>query len=204
MLDPLMRRIIDPPLNFLGRVLARRGMSANMLTFTGFGLGMAAMAFIAMGFYGIGLLFLMLNRLSDGLDGAVARATQKTDLGGFLDIVLDFIVYAGIVLGFAFAVPERNALYAALLLFAFMGTASSFLAFAIFAARHGLETQARGAKSLYYLGGLAEGTETFLFFIAFCLWPQYFPHLSVAFAIICFITTFSRIAIGFKTLRGLG
>ena len=99
-------------------------------------------------------------------------SSRLTDLGGFLDIVLDFIVYAGLVFAFAVADPERNALAAAFLLFAFMGTGSSFLAFAIMAAKRGISSELRGRKSLYYLGGLTEGTETILFLVLACLLPS--------------------------------
>ena len=70
----------------------------------------------------------------------------STDLGGFLDIVLDFIVYAGMVFAFAVADPGANALAAAFLLFAFMGTGSSFLAFAMMAAKRRLSTDLRGRE----------------------------------------------------------
>ena len=195
MLDPLMRKMIDPPLNWAGQQLAQRQIKATHLTVFGFICALLAFISIWLGGFLLGLAFLILNRLADGLDGAVARASGVTDLGGFLDITLDFIAYSAIVLAFAFYQPQQNALMAALLLFAFMGTASSFLTFAIFAQKHGLETQQRGKKSLYYLGGLAEGTETFLFLASFCLFPAYFPYLAGAFTVICLITTSSRIAI---------
>ena len=137
----------------------------------GFGVGLLAMLAVMSQAYLLGLALLVVNRIADGLDGAVARHSRLTDLGGFLDIVLDFIVYAGMVFAFAVADPARNALAAALLLFAFMGTGSSFLAFAIMAAKRRLSTDLRGRKSLYYLGGLAEGTETILFMVLACLLP---------------------------------
>ena len=118
----------------------------------------------------------------------------------YLDIVLDFLVYAAVVLGFAAARPE-NALPATLLLASYIGTGSSFLTFAIMAVKHGIETRARGSKSLYYLGGLTEGTETIAFTVLICLWPSAFPTLATVFAIACLITTASRIAIAVRTFR---
>ena len=144
---------------------------------------------------------LLVNRLADGLDGAVARQTRLTDLGGFLDIVLDFLVYAGMVFAFAVADPAGNALAAAFLLFAFMGTGSSFLAFAIMAAKRGISTDLRGRKSLYYLGGLAEGTETILFLALACLLPDHFVLLALGFGAMCWITTVGRVIAGFQLLR---
>lgn len=202
MFDPLLRKIIDPPLNTAGRLLAKFGVKAIHLTALGFGFALLAFISIWLGGFTLGFIFLTLNRLADGLDGAVARTSSATDLGGFLDITFDFIAYSAIVLAFALYHPGQNAVMAAVLLFAFMGTAASFLAFAIFAQKQGLETQLRGQKSLYYLGGLAEGTETFLFLAAFCLFPAYFPYLAGAFALICLITTLSRIAIAASMLKG--
>ena len=201
MLDARLRRLIDPPLNRAGAALARRGIGADRVTLSGFGLGLLAMLAVMLGAYGPGLALLLANRLADGLDGAVARHTRLTDLGGFLDIVLDFIVYAGLVFAFAVADPAANATAAAFLLFAFMGTGSSFLAFAAMAARRGLSTDLRGRKSLYYLGGLAEGTETILFLVLACLVPHWFPGLALGFGVICWLTTFARIAAGFQLLR---
>ena len=111
----------------------------------------------------------------------MARLTRPTDRGGFLDITLDFILYSGFVFAFAVLDPARNALPAAFLIFSFVGTGASFLAFAVMAAKRGLESSARGAKSLYYLGGLTEGTETILLLALICLWPAAFPILAWVF-----------------------
>jgi phosphatidylglycerophosphate synthase len=201
MLDAGIRRLIDPPLDRAGRAVAARGIGADTVSLAGFGVGLLAMFAVMHGVYLLGLALLLLNRLADGLDGAVARQSGSTDLGGFLDIVLDFIVYAGMVFAFAVADPERNALAAALLLFAFMGTGSSFLAFAIMAAKRRLTTEIRGRKSLYYLGGLTEGTETILFMVLACLMPDWFPLLACIFAAMCWLTTLGRCLAGFQLLR---
>ncbi len=201
MLDARLRPVIDPPLARLAAVLDRRGISANAVTLAGFAVGVAAVLAIAAGAFAAALVLFLFNRLGDGLDGALARRHRITDLGGFLDIVLDFLIYAGLVFGFALADPDRNALAAAFLLFAFMGTGSSFLAFAIMAARRGLESDARGPKSLYYLGGLTEGTETILFFLLALLLPARFPLLAVLFGAMCWLTTAARIATAWRLLR---
>lgn len=201
MLDAGIRRLIDPPLDRAGRAVAACGIGADTVSLVGFGIGLLAMLAVMQGAYLFGLALLLLNRLADGLDGAVARQSGSTDLGGFLDIVLDFIVYAGMVFAFAVADPDRNALAAALLLFAFMGTGSSFLAFAIMAAKRRLTTELRGRKSLYYLGGLTEGTETILFMVLACLMPGWFPLLAWVFAAMCWLTTLGRCLAGFQLLR---
>jgi phosphatidylglycerophosphate synthase len=201
MLDARLRRLIDPPLERLARPLAARGLSANATTLIGFALGLAAMAAIALGSYLPGLALLLLNRLCDGLDGAIARRRGLSDLGGFLDILLDFIVYAGIPVAFALADPAANALPAAFLILSFVGTGTAFLAFAAMAAKRGLSTDLRGKKSLYYLGGLTEGTETILVFVLACLLPGWFPAIAWIFGTLCWLTTATRTAAAWQILR---
>lgn len=195
-----MRPIIDPPLNAAGRRLAALGLSANTVTLTGFLIGVAAVPAIGLGHFGWGLGLILASRLFDGLDGAVARAAGVTDVGGYLDIVCDFILYSAWVFGFALARPEYS-VAAAFLMLSFVGTGSSFLAYAVFAAKRGIDTQIHGSKSLYYLGGLTEGTETILAFISFCLLPQHFVPLALLFATACWITTVSRILAAARSFR---
>lgn len=200
MLDPLMRRVIDPPLERAGRWLARSGLTANAVTWLGFAIGLAAIGALAFQLYGLALLLILANRIADGLDGAVARQRGPSDLGGYLDIVFDFLFYSGTVFGFALGRPE-DALAAAFLIFSFVGTGSSFLAYAILAAKRGLTTDLRGRKSLYYLGGLTEGSETIALLVAICLFPGAFAWLATAFGLLCWITTAGRIAAAIQTFR---
>ncbi|GIT91926.1 phosphatidylglycerophosphate synthase [Jannaschia pagri] len=192
MLDTAARRLIDPPLNRLGQGLAGWGVSANTVTFLGLALGIVAGATIALGAPGWALIPLLASRLADGLDGAVARATRKTDLGGYFDIWADFLFYGLIPLAFALLDPS-NGTAAAFLLFAFYVNGTSFLGVAILAAKRGLETTAQGQKSLYYSAGLLEGTETILFFVLLCLMPQWFVPLSLAFGALCLFTAAARV-----------
>lgn len=201
MLDAAIRRRIDPALDKAGQALARAGLGANTVTVAGFGIGLVGLVALALGQNGAALACILLNRAADGLDGAVARAHGgPTDLGGYLDIVLDFVFYAGAPVAFAVGRPE-HALVAAFLVFSFVGTMASFLAFAILAAKRGVTTKARGVKSIYYLGGLAEGTETILFLALMCLFPGWFPWLAGVFAAMCWVTTASRVAEAVSTFR---
>ncbi len=198
MLDAVARRLIDPPLTRAARLLVRARISPDSITLSGFAIGLAALPLLATEHYLAALLALALNRLADGLDGAVARlARQASDRGGFLDIVCDFLVYSAVPFGFALGRPEE-ALAAAFLIFSFVGTGSSFLAYAIVAAKRGMTTSLRGEKSLYYLGGLTEGTETVALLISVCLFPDWFSWLAVGFGIACWITTASRIVAGWR------
>ncbi|NQW09487.1 MAG: CDP-alcohol phosphatidyltransferase family protein [Alphaproteobacteria bacterium] len=187
-----MRRVIDPPLNSAGAWLAARGVAANGLTVTGFVIGMGAVPALAVDAPLAALVLILLNRLADGLDGAVARVRGPTDFGGYLDIVLDFLFYSAVVFGVALGQPE-HAVWAAFLIFSFVGTGVSFLAFAIVAAKRDLTTDTLGKKSIYYLGGLAEGTETIVTFVLICLFPDAFPWIAGIFGAMCWITTVFRI-----------
>jgi phosphatidylglycerophosphate synthase len=201
MLDARLRRLIDPPLERLAVPLAGHGLSANAASLIGFVFGLAAMAAIAFEAFLSGLALLLINRAFDGLDGAIARRRGLSDLGGFLDILLDFIVYSGVPFAFALADPATNGLPAAFLIFSFVGTGSSFLAFAVMAAKRGLATELRGRKSLYYLGGLTEGTETIATFVLACLLPPWFPAIAYVFGALCWLTTATRITVAWQTLR---
>ena len=193
MLDSFAQRLIEPVLSRVARRLVALKVTANQLTLAGFAIGLLAAALIAQSAYGAGLVLLLLSRLCDGLDGAVARQTKPTDRGGFLDITLDFIFYAAVVLAFALADPAANALAAAALLVGFMGTGSSFLAFAVVAAKRQMSKPMSIGKSFYFLGGLTEGTETLGFFVAMCLWPAQFALLAWVFAGLCAVTTAARV-----------
>lgn len=201
MFDARLRPLIDPPLNEAGKVLARMGISANAITLVGFGLGLLAAVAIATGHSLAGCALIALNRLFDGLDGAVARASTKSDLGGYLDITLDFFFYAAIPLAFAVQSPADNALAAAALLASFYANGSAFLAFAIMAEKRGLSTTHQGSKSLFYLGGLAEGAETIGLFLLMALFPAWFPALAWAFAAICMISAIARVFMGVLALK---
>jgi phosphatidylglycerophosphate synthase len=183
----------------LARLAARRGWGAYALTIAGFGVGMLALPVLALGGSGIGLALILVNRLLDGLDGAVARLTKPTDRGAFLDIALDFFFYATVPFAFALYDPAANALAAAFLILAFVGTGSSFLAFSVIAAKRGLANVDYPGKGLYFLGGLTEGAETIAFFCLICLWPAAFAPLAVLFGIACCITTGFRWYWGWKT-----
>lgn len=192
MFDPLVRSIIDPPLNNFSKKLIAVGLTANLMTLIGFSCGIMAIIAIIFQQYYLGAIFIIANRLADGLDGAIARQSQITDFGGFLDIVCDFIIYAGIVFSFGLAQTEKL-LYANLLIFSFVGPMTSFLAYAIIAGKRKITTYKRGKKSFYYLGGICEGTETAIILILLCLLPSYFNIICLIFSFLCWLTTIGRI-----------
>ena len=198
MLDRFALSLMHTPVQATARVLVRAGVGANALTWTGFAIGLVGALLVTQGAFASALLAIGLSRLCDALDGAVARLTTATDLGGFLDITLDFVFYASIPLAFALADPHHNALAAAVVLAAFVGTASSFLAFAVLAAKRGMHNLDYPHKSFYFLGGLTEGTETMAFFALACVWPEHFAPLAYGFAALCGLTLVSRVRWGLQ------
>ncbi|HFZ8995988.1 TPA: CDP-alcohol phosphatidyltransferase family protein [Citrobacter freundii] len=203
MLDRHLHPRLKPLLNATTALLDRPAISPDGLTLTGFAIGVLALPFLALGWYLPALAAILFNRLLDGLDGALARRRGLSDAGGFLDISLDFLFYALVPFGFILASPAQNALAGGWLLFAFIGTGSSFLAFAALAAKHQIDNPGYAHKSFYYLGGLTEGTETILLFVLSCLFPRYFPLLAWIFGALCWLTTLTRIWSGYLTLKSL-
>jgi phosphatidylglycerophosphate synthase len=200
MLDSLFRPLIDPPLNHLARWIGQY-VTPDLLTWSGFILGMLGAVLLSFQLYLPALMLILVNRLSDGLDGAVARQKNiSSDRGGYIDIIVDFIFYSGVVFFFALGHPEQ-ALFAAFLIYSFIGTGSSFLSYAIIAGKRGLSTEARGKKSFFHSGGLCEGSETILVMVLICLMPDYFHWIAVIFGTMCWITTMGRIRMGLKNFN---
>lgn len=201
MFDTMLRPIIDPPLNAAARMLARSGLSANAVTVVGGVAGVAAGGAIAAGRFALAVGLIALSRLADGLDGPLSRQTRSTDLGGYLDVIADYAFYTAIPMGFAFARPEWT-LPAACLLAGFLMASTSFLGFATLAAKRGLQTDAQGKKSFFYLGGLAEGAETIVVLALSALVPAWFPVLAYGYATVCVLTVFGRVASAARLLGG--
>ncbi|MPW35068.1 CDP-alcohol phosphatidyltransferase family protein [Vibrio sp. B1Z05] len=201
MLDSYSIKVIKWPLTQGAKFVNHFGVTANQITVFGFVLGCLALPMLALEQYKIALLFIVLNRICDGLDGALARIQGITDAGGFLDISLDFLFYSLVPFGFVLANSDINGIAGAFLIFSFIGTGSSFLAFAVMAGKRGIDNPVYKHKSLYYMSGLTEGTETIACFIVMCLFPEYFAELAFVFGSLCWFTTATRIYSGFHTLQ---
>jgi phosphatidylglycerophosphate synthase len=198
-LDRAAIDLLRPALDRGAALLARLGVHADAVTWAGFAIGLAGAGAIALGNHLVGLVLILLSRLCDGLDGALARRNAPTDRGAFLDISLDFLFYASIPLAFALDDPER-ALPAAVLLAAFIGTGSTFLAYALLAERRGLRSEDYPNKGLFYLGGLTEAGETLICFALMCAVPHWFAVWAYVFALMCAVTIGTRLAAGWRTL----
>ena len=201
MLDPFMRRMIDPPLNGVAGIWPRK-ISANQITIFGLVLGVACFLAIAINTMTAALILLGLNRLADGLDGAVARAQTPSELGAYLDIVSDFVLWGLLPIGFII-LDSDNAIAAAVLLSSFSMSMTVFLAFAIMAEKRGLETDIQGTKSFFYITGLVEGTETIAFFAIVIIWPCAFIPAAFVYAGIVYLSVIGRVASSYLILKEL-
>jgi phosphatidylglycerophosphate synthase len=201
MLDSTIHRLFQVPLQTAARALLGWGLHANHITWLGFALGFSALPLIALGYSGWAVISIFLNRLADGLDGSMARLSTPTDRGAFLDITLDFLFYSSIPLAFVVADPVQNGLSGALLIYSFIGTGCTFLAFAVLAERRGKTSSRFPNKGFYYLTGLTESTETIAVFVVMCIFPTWFEILAYLFAALCLLTTFLRIRAGLEAFK---
>ena len=201
MLDKFAVKAIRWPLYQSAKFLDKLGVTANQITTVGFLFGVLSAGAVVIGWFYLALILILVNRMFDGLDGALARIQGITDAGGFLDIVLDFIFYSMIPFAFVLYEPSQNGVAGAFLIFSFIGTGSSFLAFAVMAAKRNVPDPVYSQKSLYYLSGLTEGTETIVCLVLFCIFPQYFHIIAFVFGAACWLTTCTRIYGGFQSLN---
>lgn len=204
MIDPQLNKLLRPTLATCAKALIGLNISANQVTIIGFFFGMLAVPAIIVEHFTLALVLILINRICDGLDGAIARQTQTTDAGGFLDISLDFIFYSAIVFAFIVSHPQQNALAGGLLMLSFTATGSCFLAFAIMASKHNIDNPQYPNKSMHYMGGLAEGFETIVVLCLFCIFPEHFVPIALVYAAACWITAGVRIVTGYQTLNKLG
>lgn len=198
MLDARARRLVAPALDRAGARLSDAGVAPLALTAAGWLAGVASCLAVASQHWLIGLILWLVNRLLDGLDGPTARRRAATDLGGFLDIVADFSIYGGFVAAVAVAVPDARLACVALLL-AYYLSGTAFLALSSLVERRA-RTEGDG-RSLRFIGGLAEGTETIGVYVLFCLLPAHAATIAWVFAAAVAITAVQRVILGIRTLR---
>ncbi len=198
MLDRPARRLLAPALDAVGGRLAAAGVRPLAVTGAGWVAGVGACLAVGFGQWTLGLLLWLANRLLDGLDGPVARRRGATDLGGFLDIVADFSIYAGFVLAVAVAVPDARVAALALLT-AYYVSGTAFLALSSLIERRG--GSLGDERSLRFVGGLAEGTETVVVYVLFCLFPTHAALIAWVFTVAVALTAAQRIAYGVQILR---
>ncbi len=200
LLRPIKDRVVDPLARILGKSL-----SPNAITLISTLIGLAAAAAVVSGRIGLGLLLWALNRLSDGLDGAVARQSGRTsDLGGYLDIMGDFLVYSALPIAFAlrrYGDSEFAAIAAALfvLLGAFYVNAGSWMYLSAIIEKRGSSGEGE-LTSVTMPEGLIGGTETVIFFTLFFLLPGRLVLLFGTMGALTLLTALQRIVWALRKL----
>ena len=204
MFDRSIQQQTQKPLSYIAKFLLKI-FSPNQITFIGFCFGIIMCFFIFLQNYYLAILFLFLNRFCDGLDGIMARQTSPTPLGAYLDIILDFLIYAAFVLVFSLQ-NEANLLTGVFLLFTYICTGTTFLTQAIVQpqldiSQQHTENQEEIPKSFIYASGLIEGSETILFMVLCLFFPKAFPIIGFLFGILCLITAIARVIIFYQKYK---
>ncbi len=198
MLDQVLRARLAPGLDHAADRLSSLGISPSTVTGAALLAGVGACVCAATAAWGAALGLWLLNRLLDGLDGPLARQHGASELGGFLDIVADFSIYAGFVVGVAIDRPEAR-LACLALLGAYYLSGTAFLALSSLLERSG--TGFEDGRSLRFVGGLAEGTETVIVYVLFCVLPGHAELIAWLFTAAVAITAGQRVALGVTLLR---
>jgi len=200
MFDRKIQKYTQRPLQYIAKLFLKF-ISPNNMTLIGFSFGVLMCFSIIIDQYLIAIIFLFFNRISDGLDGAMARLQSPTPLGGYLDIVLDFLIYGGFVLSFGIT-EQNNTFLSMTLLFCYIGTGSTFLAkAAILPSLTNQNLNEEIPKSFHYAVGLVEGTETIIFMFLCLLFPSLFIYLASIFVVLCLITIVFRIIVFYRELN---
>ncbi|MGE0454771.1 MAG: CDP-alcohol phosphatidyltransferase family protein [Vicinamibacteria bacterium] len=183
MLDDRLRGHKDRLLSPLARRLGR--VPPNAITLLALLVGLCAAGAAAAGWYASTLGLWLANRTLDGLDGVVAREQRRqSDLGGYIDVVADFVVYAALPIGLHYGQPgQSEAGPLVLLLASFYVNAASWMYLAALLEKRGAGAGVRGEPtSVTMPPGLVGGTETILFYAAFSIWPGALAPLFLAMA----------------------
>ncbi len=204
MLDTRARRALAGPLDRVAALLDRPGITPDRLTLLGLVVGVAAAVAAARTAWWIALGLWLASRLLDGLDGPLARRRRAAgqpgdgDAGGFLDIASDFVVYGAFVVGVALGTGGSMVPFLFVML-AYYANGSAFLAFSSIAERRGVQID--DGRSLSFFGGLAEGTETVIVHLLWCVLPGYAAPIAWAWAAVVGLSALQRIIAGYTTLR---
>ena len=201
MFDRRLRAAVDRPFSAVAQRAAARGVRADWVSLVGFIVGVGACVAIAFDQRVVALVLWLANRIADGVDGAIARRVGVTDRGAFVDIVADFAIYGGFIVGVAYAQPDARVATVVLLL-AYYVSGAAFLAWSSLA-----ERRARIAddnRSLHFVGGIAEGAETIVVYVLLCLWPSATEVIVWVFAAAVGFTAVQRVVFAWHSFSDHG
>lgn len=195
MLDSFVKPYIEKYVTQVGKNLAGNKFTATQITLGGFVVGVLASFCAGMQAYSIGLILMLANRISDGLDDAVADASERTAFGTYMDAITN-IVFFGLVI-FMFGIGQGQGTAAAFVIFSFMSMTATHYASVILGNDQKPQT---AGKVTFAPGSLVEGTELTLYLVLIFLLPGMFAPISMLFGLLCWVTAFGRI---FSTMQEL-
>ncbi|MEV8252754.1 CDP-alcohol phosphatidyltransferase family protein [Rhodoglobus sp. NPDC076762] len=214
MLDVQLRRAVSKPLNTMASALDVPWITPDRLTMAGLIIGLSSAALAATQFWALAAVAWLASRVLDGLDGTLARrrlaaesaprSPAASEAGGFLDIVVDFVVYGATVLGVAvgattaFGAPWWPFL---VVLFAYYINGAAFLAFSSIAERTGRSLSDDDNRSLFFLGRIAEGGETVFVHTLWLLLPFIAWQIAIVWSIVVLVSAAQRMIVGYRLLR---
>lgn len=202
MLDTAARKLLKNPLERIALTIDRSWITPDRLTIVGLGIGLAAAVCAARAMWWLTLALWLASRLADGLDGPLARRRSSSiggsAAGGYLDISADFAVYGSFVIGVGIGLGQSLLPFLFVLL-AYYVNGTAFLAFSSIAERTG--RQIDDGRSLSFLGGVAEGTETILVHCLWCVLPGSAATIAWAWAAVVLLSAILRIVSGYRTLK---
>ena len=202
MFDLILRKLKDDIFNpFTQRLL---WIHPSVMTITGLAAGFVCAFFLYTGDYMPGFLFWIFNRILDGLDGAVARAGgTESDLGGYIDIVADFAVYAIVPVALALEKGDLN-LFIALscMLAAFYVNAASWMYLsAVLEKRNAADSGSQGKTAVVMPAGIVAGTETLIIYSIFILFHEHAFIIFNITTVLVLLTILQRLIWGVKNLK---
>jgi phosphatidylglycerophosphate synthase len=203
-LDARLRPLFAGPLDAVAARLDHPPLTPDRLTLLGLATGLASAAAAAAQWWWVSLALWLVSRAADGLDGPLARRRGVRDAGagGFLDITCDFVVYGSTVVGVAVgASAEHGAPWwpFLLVLLAYYVNGTAFLAFSSIAERSGRTTD--DGRSLSFLGGLAEGSETIAVHALWLALSSVAWQIAAVWAAVVAVSAAQRVVAGYRALR---
>ncbi len=203
MLDGTTRRLVAPALEALAARVDRPAVTPDRVTLLGLALGLGSAVAAATALWIPALVLWLLSRVADGLDGVLARrraaaGEPPSAAGGYLDITADFLVYGATVAGVAIGWGGSLLPFVAVLV-AYYLNGATFLAFSSLAERTGRRLD--DGRSLSFLGGLAEGTETVLVHSLWLVLPGHAGTIAWVWAGVVGVSGVQRMVAGYRALR---
>lgn len=194
MIDAKLRQVLRGTFDGLAKSVDRPRISPDAITYLGLFVGLAGSYCAWVRFWNLALILWLLSRVADGIDGALARRRLlaggvKSPAGGYLDLMADFTVYGSFVIGVAHGAGQSYLPFLFVLL-AYYLNGASFLAFSSIGERQGIRVE--DGRSLSFIFGLAEATETIVVHSAWCLFPASSSKIAIPWAAVVFISALLR------------